>query len=174
VIRSRLFITYFALLLVLAGLSPPPTAAAGHPPLRGKVSWVYDGDTIAVNGLGKVRLLGIDAPEHEDSERDRFYRRWDIPPQRLRSISRSAVAYLIRTAKGREVTLVLDREPRDRYGRLLAYVYLPDGALLNRTLLEQGYASVFRKYDFRLKTEFLAAEQRARKDGVGLWKKGRP
>ena len=173
-IRLRLFIAFFALLLVLPDLSPAAATAADHPPLRGKVSWIYDGDTIKVNGVGKVRLLGIDAPEHEDSERDRFYRRWDIPPQRLRSISRSAVAYLIQTTKGREVTLLLDREPRDRYGRLLAYVYLPDGTLLNRTLLEQGFASVFRKYDFRLKTEFLAAEQRARQDGVGLWKKGRP
>ena len=173
-IRSRLFIAFFALLLILPGLSPTAATAADHPPLRGKVSWIYDGDTIKVNGVGKVRLLGIDAPEHEDSERDRFYRRWDIQPQRLRSISRAAVAYLIRTTKGREVTLVLGREPRDRYGRLLAYVYLPDGTLLNRTLLEQGYASVFRKYDFRLRAEFLAVEQRARSRRVGLWKKSDP
>lgn len=172
-IRLRLPIPLFALLLVLpAALGVPPSTAATA--LHGRVSWIYDGDTIRVTGVGKVRLLGIDVPEREDSERDRFYRRWHIPPQHLRRISNAAVVYLIANLKGRQVTLDLDRVPRDRFGRLLAYVFLPDGTLVNRTLLDKGYASVFRKYEFRLKVEFLAAEQRARQRGVGLWKGQNP
>ena len=61
-------------------------------------------------------------------------------------------------------------DPGD-YGRLLAYVYLPDGRLLNRMLLEQGLAAVYRKFTFRMKTDFLTAEQQARQAGIGLWKK---
>ncbi len=173
-IRSRLLLPILALLLVLPGALATLATETGTPSLHGTVSWIYDGDTIKVTGVGKVRLLGIDVPEREDSERDRFYQHRGIPPRRLRGISRAAFTFLVTTVKGRQVTLELDREPRDRYGRLLAYIYLPDRTLLNRTLLDKGYASVFRKYNFRLKSEFLAAEERARKRGVGLWENRRP
>lgn len=173
-ISSRLLTAFFVLPLVLAGAIFPSAAHPDSPSLHGTVAWIYDGDTIKVNGVGKVRLLGIDVPEREDSDRDRFYRRWDIPPRHLRRISREAVAFLVTTVKGRQVALELDREARDRYGRVLAYVFLPDHTLLNRTLLEKGYASVFRKYDFRRKAEFLAAEQLARQKRLGLWEKQEP
>ncbi|GAB4553559.1 MAG: hypothetical protein Tsb0017_05050 [Geothermobacteraceae bacterium] len=137
----------------------------------GKVTWIYDGDTLKVEGIGKVRLLGIDAPEHEDSYRDRFYRRWNIPPRRLRAIATESLRFQIDTVKGKVVTLSFDRERADKYGRVLAYVTLPDGRLLNRLLLQKGYATVFRRYDFRLKQDFLSAEAEARRAGVGLWQR---
>jgi micrococcal nuclease len=74
------------------------------------------------------------------------------------------------------VTLTFDHERHDRYGRTLAYVTLADGRLLNRLLLEEGHAIVYRRFDFRLKNDFLAAEERARGKGAGMWrgaKKGR-
>ncbi len=145
-------------------LAAPATAA-----VRGKVTWIYDGDTLKVAGVGKIRLLGIDAPEHEDSERDRFYRRWNIPPSRLRRIAVESLRFQIRAVKGKVVTLRFDRERHDRYGRTLAYVFLPDGRMLNRVLLRKGYASVFRRFTFARKQEFLRLEQQARKRGVGLW-----
>ncbi|MEJ2700672.1 MAG: thermonuclease family protein, partial [Desulfuromonadales bacterium] len=64
-----------------------------------------------------------------------------------------------------------DHDERDRYGRLLAYVVLPDGRMLNRLLLEKGYAAVYRRFDFRLKQDFLRAEADARRRQVGLWQK---
>ncbi|MDF1580032.1 MAG: thermonuclease family protein [Desulfuromonadales bacterium] len=140
-------------------------------PLSGRVSWVYDGDTLKVDGIGKVRLLGIDTPEREDSARDNYYVRQGVTVQRLRAIARLALRRAVALAKGRVVTLTSDGDGRDRYGRLLAYVHLPDGRLLNRLLLEEGLASVYRKFSYRLKDEFLAVEAGARQRGVGLWQR---
>jgi micrococcal nuclease len=152
------------LLLLLVGL--PAAADERH----GIVQWIYDGDTLLVQGVGKVRLLGIDVPESEDSPRDRFYlERFRIPRPLLRRIARQARVFAIEQAKGRQVRLEIDREERDQYQRLLAYVYLPDDRLLNGLLLEQGLAVVFRRYDFYRKPQFLSAEERARSARLGLW-----
>jgi micrococcal nuclease len=139
--------------------------------LQGKVLWIYDGDTLKVAGVGKVRLLGIDAPEHEDSPRDSYYLEQGIPRQNLRRVAREALRFNIAVVKGRTVRLQTDQEDRDRYGRLLAYVFLPDGRMLNRLLLDKGYAAVYRRFDFRLKEDFLRAEAEARRRHVGLWQK---
>lgn len=137
----------------------------------GTVDWVYDGDTLKLEGVGKVRLIGIDSPEHESSSRDNYYiKRHQISSNRLRDIAREALAFNIQHVKGRRVTLEFDEQKRDRFGRTLAYVYLPDGRQLNLLLIEKGLASVYRKFDFRRKQEYLAAEERARKSGRGLWK----
>lgn len=169
-IQGRLLRT--ALLLCLAlFLSCTVTAAPANPALQGAVVWIYDGDTLKVDGIGKVRLIGIDTPEKENSSRDDFYRRWKIPPRQLRNISRQALEFCITEAKGKIVTLTLDATPRDRHGRLLAYVHLPDGRLLNLLLLENGLATVYRRFDFRMKGAFLEAEEGARNKEVGLWRR---
>ncbi len=135
----------------------------------GKVLWIYDGDTLKISGVGKVRLIGIDTPEREPSERDRFYARFDISPKKLRTVAEEALHFNIDTVKGKTVRLTFGPEERDRHGRTLAYVTLPDGRLLNRLLLEQGLAVVYRRFDFRFKQDFLAVEAEARRRRVGLW-----
>lgn len=167
-------LTALLLGLVIAAAAGPGARAWAAAPLQGRVGWIYDGDTIEVDQVGKVRLLGIDAPEHEDSARDRFYRRWGIAPAQLRQVARDGVRYLVSHVKGKVVTLRFDRSRRDSYGRLLAYVFLPDQSLLNLTLVAKGYASVFRKYPFSRKAAFLAAERQARSEGLGLWAASRP
>lgn len=147
-------------------LLPAPSTAETF---SGKVKWIYDGDSIEVAGIGTVRLLGIDAPEYKSSQRDRYYLRWGIEPAALRHINRAGKTYLIETVKGKTVVLKTEKKDRDRYNRLLAYVYLPDGRLLNQHLLEKGYAVVYRRFDFDLKSEFLEAESRARSNKQGLW-----
>lgn len=139
--------------------------------VRGRVSWIYDGDTIKVDGVGKVRLLGIDTPERKASERDKTYRRAGIASKQLRRGAQQATDFLIRTAKGQVVTLTFDRERKDHYGRTLAYVTLADGRLLNRELIRAGWALVYRRFDFRLKDDFLREEVAARGAGRGLWAK---
>jgi micrococcal nuclease len=162
-------VSRFLSLFILCFLLLPQPAGATPPTLVGKVIWVYDGDTIKVENIGKVRLLGIDTPEKEDSERDRYYLKRGIHRERLRSIADEALQFLIKNTKGQHVTLHTDQEKRDRHGRLLAYVYLPDSRLINQMLLGEGLAAVYRKFEFRLKEDFLATESRARKKQIGLW-----
>ncbi len=100
-----------------------------------------------------------------------FYRQnFGVSTQRLRKISRQAKQFNIRVAKGQRVRLETENRTRDKHARLLAYVYLPGGEMLNRMLLEEGLATVFRRYDFGLKTDFLDSEQRARSRRLGLWR----
>ncbi len=152
------------LLLALPARASEPMAA-----LLGMVKWIYDGDTLEVEGAGTVRLIGIDVPEKEASHRDRYLADQGISPARQRRASLAAREFNIAQVKGRQVRLVLDEPPRDKYGRLLAYVYLPDGRLLNRLLVEQGMAVVYRRFSFNMKEDFLAAEAKARRNGAGLW-----
>jgi len=139
--------------------------------LTGRVEWIYDGDTIKVAEVGRVRLIGIDTPETKNSTRDRFYRKnFNIKPKKLREIAHQAKQYNIRYVKGSIVRLELDKTKKDKYNRTLAYVYLPDGTMLNQVLLKKGLATVFRRYDFSYKKKFLKAEKQARKKKLGLWK----
>lgn len=140
--------------------------------LEGRVNWIYDGDTLKVSGIGKVRLLGIDCPERENSPRDAYYLKHErIDRIQLRKISADALQYMIKMTKNQWVRLEFDREKTDTYGRTLAYVYLPDGTMLNRLLLDQGLAAVFRRFDFREKPDFIQRENRARQQQRGLWQK---
>ena len=159
--RHALFLS-FCLLLFL----PQAVCSAS---LAGKITWIYDGDTIRVEKIGKVRLIGIDAPERNDSDRDQHYTRQGIPQKRLREISAEALRYLIDNVKGENVTLETDRQVKDKYGRTLAYVYLADGRMLNRILIEKGLAAVYRRFSFSRKKDFLQIEKTARKNRVGLW-----
>ncbi len=164
--RRRFFLALtLAVLALFCGC-----ADAEDPPLRGTISWIYDGDTIEVDGIGKVRLIGIDTPEKDDSKRDRYLLNQGVARSTLRKVSKEALRFNIATVKGQEVSLQPGAEPRDRHGRLLAYVVLSDGRVLNRLLIEKGYAVVYRRFDFSRKDDFLHAEAEARRNQVGLWK----
>jgi micrococcal nuclease len=107
-------------------------------------------------GLGRVRLIGIDTPEVY-GQQECFGRQ-----------ASSFVKGLLHP--GDEVTYKVGVEPRDRYGRLLAYVWLKDGRFLNLLLAERGYAlplTIPPNVDFA--DRFVAAARRARGHGLGLW-----
>ncbi|OEU60339.1 MAG: hypothetical protein BA870_01660 [Desulfuromonadales bacterium C00003094] len=161
-LQCRFLTAALLLCLLLPTLTPAET-------LSGQVKWIYDGDTIEVAGVGTVRLLGIDAPEHKASQRDRYYQRWGVEPCTLRQINQTGKNYLIESVKGKTVLLKTEEKKRDRYNRLLAYVYLQDGRLLNRMLLERGYAVVYRRFDFEQKTDFLKTEELSRNNKSGIW-----
>ncbi|MGI9120340.1 MAG: thermonuclease family protein [Acidimicrobiales bacterium] len=102
---------------------------------RAQVVRVVDGDTIVVRLGGveeKVRLLGIDTPESVD------------PRSPVQCFGKEASAHTATLLPpGTEVRLVRDVEARDRYSRLLAYVYrADDGAFVNLQLAQEGYADV--------------------------------
>ena len=153
--------TVVATMACAIGAVVAAAAPAGSFTLRGVVSSVTDGDTIVVELTSgkreRVRLIGIDAPE------------------RGRCYSSSATAAARRLADGRAVVLRGDstQATRDRYGRLLAYVWLPGGRDLGYGLVRGGFAKAY-VYDrpFERLAIYRRAEAAAR--GTGIWRCGTP
>ncbi len=124
---------------------------------------VVDGDTIVVEVDGaqeRVRLIGINTPESVDRRR---------PVMCFGKEASSQLAELLHEGDG--VRLERDVEPRDRYGRLLAYVHRSSDALfINLAMVEQGYAQQYTYPPNVAHTEvFRAAEREARAAGLGAW-----
>lgn len=122
-----------------------------------------DGDTISVRLAGRiehVRLLGIDTPETKDPRK---------PVQCFGHEAAQHTASLL--PPGTQVRLVRDVEARDRYGRLLAYVYrASDGLFVNLELAEQGFASLLTyPPNVAHEPQLAAAVAHARSQGLGLW-----
>ncbi len=104
------------------------------------VTRVFDGDTVQLANGEKVRLLGIDTPETEYSYADQREKRKRSP--QYYQEARRATEFLKESVEGKRVRLEFDLEKRDKYGRLLAYVYLADGTFVNAEIIKQGYAAV--------------------------------
>jgi micrococcal nuclease len=154
-----------ALLAVVAArtaLRPGGSGSAGGA-FAASVVRVVDGDTIVARLAGgrveRVRLIGMDTPESVKP---------GVPVQCYALRASAATKHLL---TGRRVRLVEDREPRDRYGRLLAYVYRqPDGLFVNTELVRRGFA---RPDPFPPNTRFerriAGLARAARSAGRGLW-----
>jgi micrococcal nuclease len=127
------------------------------------VTRVADGDTITVrspSGETRIRLLGVDAPELR-SKGSSTPDHW---------AERSAT-YARGRSEGKFVTLKLDStQTRDRYQRLLAYVYLSDTDCLNLALVRDGQAYADRRFNHTYRAQYEMAENEARKKKRGLWK----
>jgi micrococcal nuclease len=128
----------------------------------GRVVKVVDGDTIHVE-LGstreKVRYIGIDTPETKH------------PTKGVQCFGQRASDFNARLVAGEPVRLVRDVEERDRYGRLLAYVYrVRDGLFVNAELARLGYAQPLSiPPDVRHADRFTELAREAREQGRGLW-----
>jgi len=127
------------------------------------VKRVIDGDTFVIDNHSskgiKVRFIGIDAPESRNTGR-----------KTVGYFGMEAKKYLTNRLHGKQVTLTFDIAKKDRYGRVLAYVYL-DEVFLNAELVERGYAvSATFPPNVRYAEYFVGLESKARKQGVGLWK----
>lgn len=112
---------------------------------------VVDGDTIRVDYRGiieKVRLIGVNTPEKGES------------------LYEEATLFTARSVGGKALRLEFDRGLRDRYGRLLAYVYLPDGAMVNADLIHHGYSCAYTRFPFKYKERFRDIEEEAKGAGV--------
>lgn len=145
-----------------------------------EVARVNDGDTITVHLGGRpelVRLIGVDAPEtvHSKSLARKAKSSGRSATEEAKAGAASREALLKLVAVGDKVRLVDGRpqtRKRDRYGRLLAFVYSADGKLLNQEMIAQGWARAYRSFDYRHKSDFLRAESEARLARRGLWAKG--
>jgi micrococcal nuclease len=128
----------------------------------GRVVKVVDGDTIHVqlaDGREKVRYIGVDTPETKD------------PRKGVQCYGQQASQFNAGLVAGERVRLVRDVEERDRYGRLLAYVYrVRDGLFVNAELARLGYAQPLSiAPDVRYAGRFAALAREARDQGRGLW-----
>ena len=122
------------------------------------VERVVDGDTFVLIGGERVRLIGIDTPESVHPEKP------------VEPFGREASAYLKKLVEGKGVRLEFDVQDRDRYGRLLAYVYLGDGTFVNAEIVRNGYAAVLTvPPNVTHAEEFLALQREAREGRRGLW-----
>lgn len=114
---------------------------------------VVDGDTLEIGGQ-TIRFHGIDAPEGAQTCQDAYGRAWDCgdaATHRLTHLTRGGVR-----CRGTE---------RDRYDRLVAVCFTPQGANINAALVREGYAWAYRRYS----RQFVPEENVARQRGVGVW-----
>ncbi|OGR31022.1 MAG: hypothetical protein A2139_08495 [Desulfobacca sp. RBG_16_60_12] len=129
------------------------------PPQAALVVRIVDGDTLMLEGGIKVRVLGIDAPEMEKDGQ---------PADFLAHQAKAALAELI---LNRTVSLSYDRLRYDHYGRLLAYLFLPDHTLVNTELVRRGLARVyFIAPNLRYQKDLLTAQQEAIEARRGIWR----
>ena len=151
---SRPTLSLILLLLALGFPSYQSTAA----PDGALVKWVNDGDTIILAGGEKVRYLGINAPEIAHDEEP-----GEPHGDEAKSFNKKLVL-------GRWVKLEMEKEKRDRYGRLLAYVFLEDGTFVNGELVRQGYAHLLRRQaKLRYWDRLLELQRQALIKKRGLW-----
>ena len=86
-------------------------------------------------------------------------------------MGREASAFTKKLVEGKRVRLVFDVQKHDKYGRLLAYVYLEDGTFVNSRIIEEGYAQVMTiAPNVKHAQMFLKLEREARQEKKGLWK----
>lgn len=180
--QKRKLILSFAALVILAfsyvreplakqfpQLSPYIASATPTPEVKGEstafvnVVRVIDGDTIVVLMSGKeekVRLIGINSPESVD------------PRRPIECFGKEAKTYLSQLLTDKKVRLEADpsQQNRDKYDRLLRFVFLEDGTNINQKLIFDGYAYEY-TYDtpYKYQSAFKRAQDDASGRGVGLW-----
>jgi micrococcal nuclease len=130
-----------------------------------------DGDTLQLESGERVRLIGIDTPEvHESNKLSRDSRRTQQDKNTIKKLGRRAWEFTRNLVEGKRVSLEFDVEKYDRYGRLLAYVYLKDGTFVNAEIVKQGYASLLTiPPNVKYADLFLQLYQEARLNKRGLW-----
>lgn len=126
-----------------------------------QVTHFDDGDTIVVNEAGQtetVRLIGMDTPEVK------------YPRKPVQCYGAEASANTKSLLRGQKVRLEPDPlgDNRDKYHRLLRYIYLPDGTFLNETLVKQGYAFAYVVFPYSKMDQFKADESAAQAAHIGL------
>ena len=159
---KRLLLTAF---LAAAGIFSLPIVQEGAvemSPGYHKVTQVADGDTISVLIDGKqekIRFIGVDTPEKNDSRKP------------VQCYAQAASDFTSKKLNGVSVRLEADAQSdnRDRYGRLLRYVYLMDGTLVNKDIVAEGYGFAMTSFPHSKMEEFTAAQTQAELVRKGLW-----
>jgi len=169
--RRRIFSA--VLLLIIIGLvvglaynarnlKLPERNVATHQPGLYEVVAFSDGDTIKVDMNGTketIRMIGVDTPETKD------------PRKPVQCFGKAASAFTKQLIGTKRVRLETDSQStnRDRYDRLLRYVYLPDGRLVAAEIIKEGYGFAYLGFPFDKSDDFKRFEDVAKQAGKGLW-----
>lgn len=173
-------ITLFVIVLAYFGMKliSNPGLSSRSQPVQARavnslyVSYTIDGDTIKLSDGEHVRLIGIDTPEsryNDKTMRDSKRSKKDI--NTILGMGKLASKFTRGLVQGKPVRLEFDVEKRDRYGRLLAYVYLEDGTFVNAKIVEEGYAQVMTiSPNVKYADLFLKLQNEAREKRKHLWR----
>lgn len=164
----RLLVSLLVIILSATGVLATPAKeqvaqfANQENPGLVEVKNASDGDTITVNINGKterVRLIGVDTPEKND------------PRKPVQCFADAASQFMKQKVNNNKVRLEADPQSdnRDRYDRLLRYIYLPDGTLLNKQIIAEGYGFAMTGFLHSKMDEFVKAGRTARDNNLGLW-----
>ena len=151
---SRITRLFMALALFAGLFILSPVGAQNY-----HVAFVYDGDTILLQDGRKIRYLGIDTPEidHENGN--------DAP------FSRDARDFNRELVNGKIVTLEYDRQTKDRYKRILAYVFIEGGEMVNALMVKSGLAYVLScRPNLRYRSYLMTVQRQAIQERLGIWK----
>ncbi|MDB5186168.1 MAG: hypothetical protein JWL85_691 [Candidatus Saccharibacteria bacterium] len=167
--KKKLISVFIALIVAAAGYfaalsKPEQTAQLLGTSTNGtyRVTQFADGDTITVDMNGKeekIRMIGVDTPETHD------------PRKAVQCFGQAASDFTKQLIGSNTVRLEADdlSSNRDRYDRLLRYVYLPDGRLVQAEIIKQGYGFAYTSFPFTKSDEFKSYEQAAKSSNLGLW-----
>ena len=135
---------------------------------RGAIVWrvskVVDGDTFwAINPNDnkiKIRLIGVDAPESRNSFR-----------KKISPFGKVSKSYLTDLILGKNLTLEIDVDSLDQYGRTLAYAFLEDRTFVNDKIIKDGYGKVMTvPPNVKYVERFVDSQRQARENKLGVWK----
>jgi len=128
-----------------------------------KVTKIVDGDTIKVDiggSIETVRMIGVDTPEIKD------------PRKTVQCFGKEASEKTKKLLENQMVRLEADatQNDRDKYSRLLRYIYLKNGTFINKKLIEEGFAFEYTyQVPYLYQAEFKAAQKLAETNNLGLW-----
>lgn len=148
--------------LTRAEASRAPSQEESRPSGKFRVSRLLRGDTIEVDTIGQVRLIGIESPDGK------------APAEGYSAHAKDALAFAEKSLLGKEVKIEYDpaneaRGNKDEAGRSLAYVYSEDGSLFNAEMVRQGHAFVRGGESFKLADQFRVFEREAMQAMRGVW-----
>ncbi|HJQ25806.1 MAG TPA: thermonuclease family protein [Blastocatellia bacterium] len=147
-------------------VTPPVAVAVQTPPTDfHKVTRLLRADTLDVEGIGPVRMIGIETPDGKS------------PKEIYGKFGQNAMSFVERAALKQDVRLEFDpanaaRGHKDDSGQTLAYVYTRDGTLLNNELLREGLAFLHPLEEFKMSSEFRSVEREAMQSQRGVWGSG--
>lgn len=165
VIKIVLLLACLSILVVIQGfrVKDPDVIGVSDNISQGeyyKVLDVVDGDTIKIEEVGTVRAIGIDTPETVDPRKD------------IECFGMEASNKAKDLLENQLVRIEFDESQGavDKYGRVLAYIYLEDGRMFNEIMIKEGYAHEY-TYDseYKYQSDFKIAETFAKESQKGLW-----